>query len=60
MKGYVVNTAGNNVKVAQEAGFKAYYSPDFSVTAIELKAENKTQARQMVRKLGLYILYVFE
>ena len=56
---YTVNTLGNNVEVAKNAGFNAYHAN--GVTAIEVPAKNKAEARQIVkRRLNLIAVHVFE
>jgi len=58
MKSFTVNTSGNNVQIAKRCGYHAYYAN--GVTAIEVKAKNKRDARSIVTKLGVQVLYVFE
>ena len=61
MKSYTVNTEGNNVDVAKRLGFHAYYAD--GVTAIEVHAKDKREARSIVRSIignVPKIYYVFE
>lgn len=54
---FTVNTQGNNVEIAKNKGYHAYYAN--GVTAIEVKAKSKKEAK---RKISFFakVLYVFE
>ena len=58
LKSYTVNTEGNNIRLANLAGYHAYYADN--VTAIELKAVDKNRAKLLIKNLGLKVLYIFE
>ena len=57
MKHYTVDTSGNNVQIAHEKGYHSYYANN--VTAIEIQAKNKKQAKTIISKF-CNVLYVFE
>jgi len=58
MKSFTVNTSGNNVQMAKDHGYHAYYAN--GVTAIEVKASNVANAKRIIKLMRLNVLYVFE
>ena len=61
MKSYTVNTEGNNVNLAKEYGYHAYYAN--GITAIEIRAENEIKAEYIAQRIiGKHkkVYYVFE
>ena len=55
---YTVTISGNHVKEAENRGYHAYYASE--VTAIEIKASNKANARKLVNLMGFTVINVFE
>jgi hypothetical protein len=58
MRTYTVNVNGDKVQEAKSLGLHAYYAD--GVTAIEVPAENKWDARSKATIHGFVVLYVFE
>ena len=57
-KWFTVNVSEDKVEQAQLLGYNAYSSD--GVTAIEISAENKRDAKQIATIHGFVVLYVFE
>lgn len=58
MYSYTVNVEGDKTKEAKLAGFHAYYAN--GVTAVEIQARNRKQARDIAVLNGWKVLYIFE
>jgi len=61
MKGetvYTVNVKGGMVSTAEIVGWHAYYAN--GVTAVEIQATSKQDAKRKAERVGLEVLYVFE
>jgi len=60
-KSYTVNVQGNRVPEAVRNGYHAYYSEYTNITAVEVKAKSKREAKMLAfRATGSEVLYVFE
>ena len=59
LKSFTVNVQGNKVSEAEYWGYHAYFSTYTNITAIEIKAKNKQEAREIINKFAR-VLYVFE